>query len=383
LIQVFGLAIRHGLQAAATAACLGSNLLEADMPTEFGHDYNWEHTDAETPAVSCISLGCWCGIAACLNALKLRDAAFPFDWNRTTMQGIIHFLDTSFVDFLQFSTVKAFPESKNSGGKMFSGVHHSVWHEDCSTAEHTEKYHRRISRLLQNTATKLLFIRCLNANTEVIEGEHLLSVLRCLYPQSEVCLLLIVDCQPAAKSFVVEGTNDQLLVYCIELSKLGTVAYAGGCPVYNDAIAFAYNHLIGAYTREAYHEVNRVRSCSEMFFLLTPFFCGPADQVPYLATYLPAPVLPAGWRANPVSRQCAPAFPEAPLLPNLSNAQTDTSLRGSPGPSRGLCNQMPPGQQVAVQQEQRLVATNSSGGQTLVARADTSVAKTASMIYSR
>lgn len=292
------------------------------------------------------------------------------------MQGIIHFLDTSFVDFLQFSTVKAFPESKNSGGKMFSGVHHSVWHEDCSTAEHAEKYQRRISRLLQNTATKLLFIRCLNANTEVIEGEQLLSVLRCLYPQSEVCLLLIADCQPAARCFVVEGTNDQLLVYSTELSKLGTVAYAGGCPVYNDAIVFAYNHLIGARTMDAYREVNRVRSCTEMFLLLTPFFCGPADQVPYLATYMPAPILPPGWRANPVSRQWAQAFSEAPPLPNVSLAQADASLRGSLGPSRGLGHQMPPGQQGAVQQQQSSLDAHSSGVQTLAARAET-----ASVIY--
>ena len=35
----------------------------------------------EPEDMSCISLGCHCGTASCLNHLKLRTAAYPFDWS--------------------------------------------------------------------------------------------------------------------------------------------------------------------------------------------------------------------------------------------------------------------------------------------------------------
>lgn len=277
------------------------------MPTEFGHDFDWEHAgpQAETPTVSCVSLGCWCGIASCLNALDLRDAAYPFDWNRTTIQGVIHFLQTGFVDFLNFSAVKDYPGSRSSGGKTFMGRHHSVWHEDCTTKEGTGKYQRRFSRFLQNSAQKIIFIRALNAHTEVLEAEQLFKVLTCLFPQSEVYLLIIVDCQPAENMFVVDDTDDHLLVCCIDQCELATPDYGESCPVYHDAVRSAYRYAtadleeqnqvpfgIQSFLQllflhesdqddELLADISRVSSCPEMFSLLAPFFCGNPQEQPY------------------------------------------------------------------------------------------------------
>lgn len=269
--------------------------------TEFGVDYNWEHAgeNAEIPFVSCVSLGSHCGVAACLNSLELRHAAFPFDWNRTSMQGIVHFFQTGFADFLTFSAVRSFPESKSSGGKMFSGSHHSVWHEDCSTVDGIEKYERRICRLLQNTAGRILFVRCMNTNIDVTRGEELLSVLSRLFPGSSVYLLLIADCQPFEQTFFVEGTEDRLLVHCVNRSRLGTLDYGFGFPVYRDVIAFAYKCASGIEDAEACCKIGRVRSCGHMFSLLAPFFSGDPTEVPWTPSFSPAPCyLPVNLRAD-------------------------------------------------------------------------------------
>mmetsp|Transcript_146873 Transcript_146873/g.271217 ORF Transcript_146873/g.271217 Transcript_146873/m.271217 type:complete len:409 (-) Transcript_146873:56-1282(-) len=320
------------------------------MPTEFGHDFDWEHagTHAETPSVSCVSLGCWCGIASCLNALELRDAAYPFDWNRTTMQGVIHFLQTGFVDFLNFSAVKDYEGSRSSGGKTFMGRHHSVWHEDCRTAEGTGKYQRRFSRFLQNSAQRILFIRALNTHTEVLEGEQLLKVLKCLFPHSEVYLLLIADCQPAEKMFFVDGTDDHLLVSCIDECELGTPDYGGTCPVYHDAVRFAYRYANSDFEKgdnvpfrisglqsflerlflqehedEVFSETSRAGSCVELFSQLAPFFCGNPQEQPYTPCPGAAPTTCLG--SQPALATLQPAHPK--LLSTPSHMQVGAVQR--------------------------------------------------------
>ena len=44
--------------------------------------------------------------------------------NRTTLEGVIHFLRTGFADFLTLTC--AVLSHANTGGKVFSGMHHSV-----------------------------------------------------------------------------------------------------------------------------------------------------------------------------------------------------------------------------------------------------------------
>mmetsp|Transcript_66164 Transcript_66164/g.115302 ORF Transcript_66164/g.115302 Transcript_66164/m.115302 type:complete len:434 (+) Transcript_66164:66-1367(+) len=320
------------------------------MPSEFGVDYDWEHSGAQmvTPTVSCVSLGCWCGVAAALNHLKLRDAAFPFDWNRQSMKGILHFCSTNFADFLHLPEVKPFPESKSSGGKMWQGAHHSVWHEDLSVADGIEKYARRIGRFLQNPARTLLFIRALNSNTEVVEGENLLRVLSALFPKSRVYLLLIADCQLEARRFAVDSTDGRLLVHCIDHSKLGTVEYGGTYPVYHEAIRLAYKHATGcSIPADPDGETNpkqlqslvsglvsewfqtkcpksmdldsmpllRTRSCVELFPHLAPFFGGLPQEVPFNPTPIPAPKFPPNVSWQGLKSSSSSPNPSAVPLP--------------------------------------------------------------------
>mmetsp|Transcript_102841 Transcript_102841/g.187759 ORF Transcript_102841/g.187759 Transcript_102841/m.187759 type:complete len:371 (-) Transcript_102841:171-1283(-) len=313
--------------------------------TEFGVDYNWEHrgppgAEEETPFISCVSLGCYCGVALSLNSMGLRDAAFPFDWNRTSMEGVIHFLRTGFRDFFQFSEVRCFPESKSSGGKMFRGEHHSIWHEDCTTVEGTTKYERRICRLLQNSARKLLFIRCLNSNIEVIEGKRLLDVLKSLFPLSDVYVLLIADCQPRDDTFFIKGTEGRLIVHCVHQGRLGTVDYGAGYPVYNYAIAFAYECAIRDEVEADFHKFDRVRTCTELLSILAPFFGGAPQHIPFSPSTLPAPCLPLGYDLMPTGDDVAATAPTRGSTWPSHAREPGSILRH--GPARNTQHTRPP-----------------------------------------
>jgi len=284
-------------------------------------DYDWEMDSSLKAAVSCVSLGSYCAVAACLNHLKLRTAAYPFDWNRTTIEGVIHFLQTGFVDFLSFLSVKDFPGGKNTGGKAYCGAHHSVWHEDLAAEDGTAKYRRRISRFFQNAAPRKLFIRCLNASVELSNAAALLQVLQRLFPGSKVHLLLIVVCQSEAKSFIVDGTEGQLLVHL-------TPHWSGDGILYADAVRAAYAHAgtVGAGGDEpadgAFHFATR--SLEEVLRCVQPYFGGPPQQVPFMPQllYIPRQIV-------------SPVVVGPPSLPVRQGALGALGALGAPAPAPG------------------------------------------------
>eukprot|EP00405_Crypthecodinium_cohnii_P042493 CAMPEP_0206557908 /NCGR_PEP_ID=MMETSP0325_2-20121206/19423_1 /ASSEMBLY_ACC=CAM_ASM_000347 /TAXON_ID=2866 /ORGANISM="Crypthecodinium cohnii, Strain Seligo" /LENGTH=505 /DNA_ID=CAMNT_0054058997 /DNA_START=146 /DNA_END=1663 /DNA_ORIENTATION=+ len=215
-------------------------------------DYDWETngsskgsptstTDGSSSSlgannsVSCVSLGSYCAVASCLTHLKLREAAFPFDWNRTTIQGVVHFLKSRFSDFLQFFLVKDFVGGKDTGGKAYCGVHHSVWHENLGSGDGQAKYQRRIERLYENKAERLLFIRSLNSSDELAAAQELLSTLESIFPKSRVYLLLIVTCQRESRQYFVSGLNRRLIVHFLPGWSIDGLAFS-------EAILSAHRH---------------------------------------------------------------------------------------------------------------------------------------------
>jgi len=296
--------------------------------------------------VSCISLGSYCAVAAALNHLKLRSAAFPFDWNRTTMEGVIHFLETGFSDFLNFLSVKDFPGGKQTGGKAYCGAHHSVWHEDLATEDGTLKYERRITRFYQNTAQKLLFIRAMNSSTELMSSQALLRVLQGLFPQSQVYLLLIAVCQPSTQSMVVEGTSGRLLVHCTPQWSVDGLLYTAPIRAAYEHAAQAMNDEVAAkYGSQPMHEVLQC---------VQPYFGGRPQQVPFSPQmlYMPqvslpivvaaphvGPVLPLLSVPTTVVSAMSPVTCARPLVAT-SREQGDLVRRSSPCRARA-----PPAQQ--------------------------------------
>ncbi|CAE8703090.1 unnamed protein product, partial [Polarella glacialis] len=50
-----------------------------------------------------ISLGCYSTICQAFKLLKVRQRAYPFDWVRSSMEGIMHCFNTDFEDFLTYT----------------------------------------------------------------------------------------------------------------------------------------------------------------------------------------------------------------------------------------------------------------------------------------
>mmetsp|Transcript_20202 Transcript_20202/g.57795 ORF Transcript_20202/g.57795 Transcript_20202/m.57795 type:complete len:424 (+) Transcript_20202:86-1357(+) len=268
-------------------------------------DYDWEMDASLKAAVSCVSLGSYCAVAAALNHLKLRTAAYPFDWNRTTLEGVIHFLENRFSDFLSFLSVKDFPGGKHTGGKAYCGVHHSVWHEDLATEEGNEKYRRRISRFYENVAPRILFIRCMNASSELGNAHTLLAVLQRLFAGSQVYVLLIAVCQQTTQSFLMEGTAGRLLVHCTPQWSVDGTLYTG-------PIRAAYTHaaassqMLGLDVPEPRAADGRPffapKSFADVMQAVHPYFGGMPQQVPFSPQplYIP-PNAAVTWAKSPCS----------------------------------------------------------------------------------
>jgi hypothetical protein len=224
--------------------------------------------------VSCVSLGAWCGVSQCLRGLKFRTAAYPFDWNRVSMDGVLHFLENKFEDFLQWKTTKDFPWDPDHGGKAYCGEHHSFWHDDLSKPEEKKKYDRRIERFFNNPVKKLLFIRAANELAEVSKAEKLLEVLNSAFPDNDVWLLILIDHQPAAQSYVLEGTNGRLMMHTTDKRHIRTWMYYDDVKAYEEAVMMALGSINSKYKSVRYRQPRPVDSISALVASMEPFYCG-------------------------------------------------------------------------------------------------------------
>ncbi|CAK9077059.1 unnamed protein product [Durusdinium trenchii] len=146
-----------------------------------------------------VSLGSFCGMKFSIQRLGLGDAHLPFDWIRTTSQGLERFLKHGFDDFF---VAKRY-DLPEAGMKVHRAEHHSFWHDDVSQPEVREKLLRRVNRFLglaENTpeSRDLLFIRSCACTDELREAEALYSALCGRFtvgPGRRLLLAMVVDGQ--------------------------------------------------------------------------------------------------------------------------------------------------------------------------------------------
>lgn len=121
----------------------------------------------------CISLGFNCTITLQLKHHKLRQRAFPFDWNITSLQGLCEVIDNHFADFLnpQYLNVRTgktyIPGVTNA--KYNIALAHDFPEVNGAVPPHyldhlpdiQEQYFRRIKRFYNacNSAEKVYFFR--------------------------------------------------------------------------------------------------------------------------------------------------------------------------------------------------------------------------------
>jgi hypothetical protein len=145
-----------------------------------------------------ISLGYNCEIANSILTMRMRDAAYPFDWLFSKMWKINETMKLKFSNFfLQENLIKA-KYKKNPAREKDNGfiyVHDGAYDFLCEyITEYTkvkEKYDRRISRLLDilDNGKSVLFIR-LMYDDKLDEHLEFVNIVNNIYPNSKFHLLV-------------------------------------------------------------------------------------------------------------------------------------------------------------------------------------------------
>merc|ERR1719201_2911734 len=130
-----------------------------------------------------------------LENIGLRTAAHPFDWVRSSADGVLQCLQTDFADFFSFANVKR----DQAGNQSFFGTSWggSFWHHDIQDPVVRETFRRRIDRFLGKDAPReglknRIFVRVANSHDELALAPTLLAELQRKLPKVRVFLLVLI-----------------------------------------------------------------------------------------------------------------------------------------------------------------------------------------------
>jgi len=164
-------------------------------PSEHWHDRREE----ARRRLHIISLGSFCGMKFSIQRLGLGDAHLPFDWIRSTADGVRHFVAEGFRGFFSIASVH---QVTGSHMIVHRSERHSFWHDNVSELEVREKLRRRVARFLQMSedSTDLLFLRSVTSTDELRDVEDLYAVLVRRFDRAararRVLLAVVIDGQP-------------------------------------------------------------------------------------------------------------------------------------------------------------------------------------------
>lgn len=147
---------------------------------------------ADTDHVRLVSLGCMCGAKLSFQQLGRGSETLPFDWVRSRLKGILHFLRSDFEGYFDYDTM--IPDC--GGMTMFRSRYHSFWHDNPDDEDMREKYERRIARFKEIDASKqpVLFVRAVASTDELMLAVEVAEELARRFGE-QAHLLLIVDFQ--------------------------------------------------------------------------------------------------------------------------------------------------------------------------------------------
>lgn len=159
-----------------------------------------------------VSLGCYCGPKLSFQKMGRGAATLPFDWIRTTVDGLLHYIRSDFSGFYDFATKLPVPGCNKM--VMYRDRFHSFWHDDPEDPAMQEKYGRRIERFNQLDARSrpVLFVRSAAATEEVLRAAELVEVLVARFGK-EARLLLILNFQEATTGAAFVKGVPNLMVY--------------------------------------------------------------------------------------------------------------------------------------------------------------------------
>eukprot|EP00928_Gymnodinium_smaydae_P071535 TRINITY_DN55095_c0_g1_i1.p1 TRINITY_DN55095_c0_g1~~TRINITY_DN55095_c0_g1_i1.p1 ORF type:complete len:561 (-),score=97.42 TRINITY_DN55095_c0_g1_i1:122-1669(-) len=200
--------------------------------------------DAETEHIRLVSLGNHCGPKLSFKHLGRGAETLPFDWSRTRLKGIMHYMTNNFSDFFHFVHSEQVPGIPRM--TMYRDRLHSFWHDNPTDEGMREKYTRRFERFntIDAKSGPVLFVRVGVMKSEVEHLKELLDELRQRFgPQAH--LLFIFTTQDSVKGPILIDGLDGLLIYYMPRGALGG---GKGYTVYAEPVACALHWMIGRST---------------------------------------------------------------------------------------------------------------------------------------
>ena len=146
---------------------------------------------------SVISLGFYCGVAYSISKCGFRSFSGPFDWENSEYEGVLHFIDDDFSDFLLPENLEV---DNSSPEKFFDKKYNIRFPHDIHTSFAEDlpsikaKYKRRIERFIDEEHKGTCFIRAINDPAEIDfiaeNREKINSVLTKYNPNNKVIYLI-------------------------------------------------------------------------------------------------------------------------------------------------------------------------------------------------
>lgn len=195
-----------------------------------------------------ISLGGWCGPALMLGKLGLRTEAYPFDFSRVTMDGLIHFIQHGFDEGFYPPGKPPYKPECVGPWVLFRGQHTAFAHFDLNKAEVREHFKVKFDRfhhVLDKPEKPVTFFRTVTAR----------------FPQAELAMAKDLEAAIARRNRrldfrIVLMVHDQgLAVHAAQLAPLSprvslwTLQYRG------DASKSLFDRTHDAYSTVMRHSV--------------------------------------------------------------------------------------------------------------------------------
>lgn len=193
-----------------------------------------------------VSLGSTCFTKLTVRRLGLSDVTLPFDWIRSRMEGLLHFLANDFDGFFNF-TDKQDVILHGHHMTAYRSPTHSFWHDELEDYEVRAKIWQRVHRFLnlaiEDSHASLLFVRTVATTSELSEIENLFETLEFRKGNKQVYLLVIISGQ-AVIGPILHAKHDRIIFWAQPTFERLTASVEYEQP-FEDAILFGVQYVLG------------------------------------------------------------------------------------------------------------------------------------------
>jgi len=241
-------------------------LQESDLMDRLPDGAGASVVDVATENIRLVSLGNDCGPKLSFKHLGRGAETLPFDWSRTRLEGVLHFMRNDFDGFFSFVIKEPVPGIDRM--VAYRDYLHSFWHDDPRDPGMQERYCRRIDRFNAIDAERqmVLFVRAAMLTSELSLAEELLAELTARFGR-QAHLLIVLSQQTLAKGpGVIQGVSN-LMVHFLEPGAHNSDGFA----VYAEPIRATLDWMVGRpIDAMVFPDVAHVQSvATEMFHGLT------------------------------------------------------------------------------------------------------------------